>query len=166
MYILNPDKEPLPWRGYCTVPPASLPPSYIQAPTSSVLQVPDDALTIVHPEFPPPNFDDLPPAGVFIGVFSMDSSFERRMLIRTTYANHPRSREGAGEGDGGHGTSRTVVRFVMGLPRKDWDRRIRLEMESELHPFFCWFYYPPFTHARISLQRPHYSSCSREYERR
>jgi hypothetical protein len=61
----------------------------------------------------------------------MDSAFERRMLVRTTWASHPRSRDGAGEGDGGRGTSRTVVRFVLGQPRKDWERRIKLEMESE-----------------------------------
>jgi len=64
-----------------------------------------------------------------VGVFSMDSAFERRMLVRTTWASHPRSRDGAGDGDGGAGTSRTVVRFILGQPRKAWERRVRLEME-------------------------------------
>ena len=61
----------------------------------------------------------------------MDTSIERRMLIRSTFASHARSRNGAGEGDGGEGTSRTIVRFVLGQPRKDWERRIMLEMESK-----------------------------------
>lgn len=82
------------------------------------------------PPFPPANLDNLPPAGLFIGVFSIDSGFERRMLVRTTWASHPRSRDGAGEGDNAVGTSRTAVRFILGQPRKDWERRIKLEMES------------------------------------
>ena len=82
------------------------------------------------PPFPPTNFEALPPAGVFVGVFSMDSSSERRMLIRSTWASHPRSRNGAGNGDGGAGTSRTIVRFIMGQPRKSWERRVRVEMEG------------------------------------
>ncbi len=52
------------------------------------------------------------------------------MLIRSTWATHPRSRNGAGHGDAGDGTSRTIVRFIMGQPRKTWERRIRLEMEG------------------------------------
>jgi len=82
------------------------------------------------PPFPPANLDSLPPAGVFVGVFSVDSAFERRMLVRTTWASHPRSRDGAGEGDRGLGTSRTIVRFILGQPRKEWERRIQLEMQS------------------------------------
>jgi hypothetical protein len=81
------------------------------------------------PPFPPVNLDSLPPAGLFVGVFSMDSAFERRMLVRTTWASHPRSRDGAGDGDGGAGTSRTIVRFILGQPRREWERRIGLEME-------------------------------------
>jgi hypothetical protein len=52
------------------------------------------------------------------------------MLIRSTWASHPRSRNGAGHGDGGAGTSRTIVRFIMGQPRKTWERRVRVEMEG------------------------------------
>ncbi|KAJ7169859.1 glycosyltransferase family 31 protein [Mycena filopes] len=126
MYILNPDKDPLPWRAYCSATPA----------------------------FPPPDLDALPPAGLLIGVFSIDSGYERRSLVRTTWASHARSRNGAGDGDGGLGTSRTIVRFVMGEPRKEWERRIRLEMETyndiiilpipenmnggKTHTFFSW----------------------------
>jgi len=128
--MLNPDKEPLPWRAYCTVPEASSdpPPLNVRHPTFlNISTVDSSPLT---PPFPPENFDSLPPAGVLVGVFSMDSSLERRMLIRSTWASHPHSRNGAGDGDGGVGTSRTVVRFIMGQPRKTWERRIRVEMEG------------------------------------
>ncbi|KAI0052870.1 glycosyltransferase family 31 protein [Auriscalpium vulgare] len=129
IHILNPDKEPLPWRAYCSVPPPSTdpPPSNISPTYFNVSAV---ASSPPIPAFPPPNFDSLPPAGVFLGVFSVDSSFDRRMMIRTSWASHPRSRQGAGAGDGGDGTSRTIVRFIMGQPRKAWERRITLEMEK------------------------------------
>ncbi|KAF5375279.1 hypothetical protein D9758_000306 [Tetrapyrgos nigripes] len=80
--------------------------------------------------FPHQRLDLLPPVGLFIGVFSIDSAFERRALVRSTWASHPRSRNGAGAGDDGNSTSRTVVRFILGQPRKDWERRIQLEMEG------------------------------------
>lgn len=67
---------------------------------------------------------------MFVGVFSVDSAFERRMLVRTTWASHPRSREGADSSDGGAGTSRTIVRFILGQPRKEWERRVLLEMQG------------------------------------
>lgn len=129
-YLLNPDKEPLPWRAYCAIPsmanPAELP---LGAHRNSTASEP------LLPMFPPDNLDTLPPAGVFIGVFTVDSGFERRAMIRTTWASHPRSRDGAGEGDLGVGTSRTIVRFIIGQPRKDWERRIALEIESmSSHP--------------------------------
>ncbi|OSX67539.1 glycosyltransferase family 31 protein [Postia placenta MAD-698-R-SB12] len=128
IYILNPDKEPLPWRGYCTIPRLSTaPPSYDLPTTASFPFHPPANFT--PPDFPPPDLDMLPPAGVFVGVFSMDNAVERRMLIRSSWASHQRSRAGAGEGDSAAGTSRTVVRFILGQPRKEWARRIRLEME-------------------------------------
>jgi len=122
LYILNPDKEPLPWRAYCTIPPTtSVPPRYrTTLPYPYINPLPK----VMPPSFPPDDLDTLPPAGLFLGVFSMDSSLERRMLIRTTWATHPRSRNGAGEGDDGMGTSRTVVRFILGQPRKGWERSI------------------------------------------
>ncbi|KAF9229255.1 hypothetical protein BS17DRAFT_689450 [Gyrodon lividus] len=127
MYILNPDKEPLPWQAYCTIPQSmSLPPSHrTPLPYPYLNPLPDK----FPPSFPPDNLDSIPPAGLFLGVFSMDSALERRMLIRTTWAAHPRSRNGAGSGDDGLGTSRTVVRFILGQPRKGWERRIQAEME-------------------------------------
>lgn len=103
IYQLNPDKEALPWRSYCAL----------------------------QHSFPPENIplDELTPAGVFLGVFSMDSGLERRMFVRTTFASHNRSRVD-------DGTSRTIVRFILGKPRRDWERRIQLEAESE----FCTDY--------------------------
>jgi hypothetical protein len=83
------------------------------------------------PPFPPPGFDPLPPVGLLVGVFSIDSAFERRMLVRTTWASHPRSRDGASPGDGGWGTSRTIVRFILGQPSKHLEHRIKLEMERK-----------------------------------
>lgn len=151
IYILNPDKEPLPWRAYCSIPSLAQPmePHF---PKQHIY--PEyEAGQMISP-FPPSNLDDLPPAGVFVGVFSIDSAFERRMLVRTTWASHPRSRDGAVGGDAGRGTSRTVVRFILGLPRKDWERRVKLEMEmyndivilpipenmnsGKTHSFFSW----------------------------
>ncbi|KAI0375052.1 hypothetical protein BV20DRAFT_934269 [Pilatotrama ljubarskyi] len=153
IYILNPDKDPLPWRGYCTLPQYSGgPPSLSLSPTA-LLQTPLPT-NLTPPAFPPPDLDSLAPAGVFIGVFSMDTAVERRMYVRSTWANHVRSREGAGAGDGGVGTSRTVVRFILGQPRKDWERRVQLEMDTyndmvilpvqenmnsgKTHAFFSW----------------------------
>lgn len=133
IHYFNPDKEPLPWRAYCSVPPpSSAPPDLFTSMSSSISSYPVPATTgAMPPPFPPVSLDLLPPAGLLIGVFSMDSAFERRMLVRTTWATHPRSRDGAGEGDGGMGTSRTIVRFILGQPRKEWEARIRLELESE-----------------------------------
>ncbi|KAF8078648.1 glycosyltransferase family 31 protein [Lyophyllum atratum] len=150
IYILNPDKEPLPWRAYCSNLSLSAP--YDAAPSSSYPS--SDYSAAKPPAFPPSDLDTLSPAGLFVGVFSVDSSFERRMLVRTTWASHPRSRDGAGEGDDGVGTSRTIVRFILGQPLKDWERRIKLEMETyndiiilpitenmnygKTHTFFSW----------------------------
>ncbi|TRM60182.1 glycosyltransferase family 31 protein [Schizophyllum amplum] len=168
MYILNPDKEPLPWRAYCSVPP----PQYFPSDTSSSHLPLGQGYS-----FPPDNLDDIPPVGLFIGVFSVDSAFERRMLVRTTWASHPSSRDGAGEGDGGDGTSRTVVRFILGQPRKDWEQQIRLEMETyndivllpmaenmnsgKSHVFFSWAainaWVPPAYRDNYSISQPSFS---------
>jgi hypothetical protein len=91
-----------------------------------------DPSLIYAPPFPPPNLDELAPAGVFLGVFSIAKSLDRRMLIRSTWAAHPYSRNGAGAGDGGLGTSRTILRFVMGKPAKDYEALIAMENESKL----------------------------------
>jgi hypothetical protein len=145
MHVLNPDKASLPWRTYCSIPSTSTaPPSLTLSPTDDpfTVQVPlgfdptSPNEPLMSSSFPPPHLDEIPPAGLFLGVFTTDSAVERRMLIRSTWASQDRSRTGAGEGDGGNGTSRTIVRFVLGKPRSDWERRIQLEAESRpLHIF-------------------------------
>ena len=143
IYILNPDKNPLPWRAYCSIPSLA-PPFDRPAPATFPHIYPNITQGMATPPFPPPDFDLLPPAGVLVGVFSIDSAFERRMLVRTTWASHPRSRDGAGSGDDGLGTSRTIVRFILGQPRKDWERRVKLEMERKFPlttRYFLIFYY-------------------------
>lgn len=68
IYILNPDKEPLPWRTYCQQ------------------QMP----------FPHQFADALAPVNVVVGVMTIDSKYERRNTIRNTYAKHtlPISKDG------------------------------------------------------------------------
>ncbi|KAE9408114.1 hypothetical protein BT96DRAFT_962807 [Gymnopus androsaceus JB14] len=129
MYVLNPDKDPLPWRAYCSMPSMNSPPD----PNNPNLYhdpYHNYSVGVTTQPFPHDELDTLPPVGLFVGVFSTDSSFERRALVRSTWASHPRSRDGAGTGDDGAGTSRTIVRFILGQPRKDWERRIQLEMEE------------------------------------
>ncbi|KAG9099485.1 hypothetical protein FS749_001166 [Ceratobasidium sp. UAMH 11750] len=111
MHVLNPDKYMLPWRSYCSLAPAFPP----KASSASSFQ---------------PSLEDIPPAGIFVGVMSMDSAFERRQLIRSTWASHERSRGGTSGEQGLNNTSRTVVRFILGQPRKDWERRIKLEQQA------------------------------------
>jgi len=174
IHILNPDKEPLPWRAYCSMPSSSTPPDYFSP--SSLYPYPDPTSGKLLPSFPPANLDTLPPAGLFIGVFSIDSAFERRMLVRSTWASHPRSRDGASSADDGAGTSRSIVRFIIGQPRKAWERRIKLEMDmyndiiiipvaenmngGKTHTFFSWAsinaWVPP-VYARTTVPAPRFS---------
>ncbi|KAF9535452.1 hypothetical protein CPB83DRAFT_13074 [Crepidotus variabilis] len=176
MYILNPDKEPLPWRAYCSVP-SLFPPFDKPVSSDSPRIYPNTTAGEMVPRFPPPGLEELPPVGVFAGVFTTDNAFERRQLIRTTWASHPRSREGAGVGDNGTGTSRTIVRFIMGQPRKDWERRVKLEMETykdiimlpvaenmnhgKTHTFFSWAainaFVPPVYNPSSRLPSPEFS---------
>ncbi|KIK70954.1 glycosyltransferase family 31 protein [Collybiopsis luxurians FD-317 M1] len=175
MYILNPDKDPLPWRAYCSMPYMNSPPD---SNNPSLYHDPyhNHSIEMATPPFPHEELDTLPPVGLFVGVFSTDSSFERRALVRSTWASHPRSREGAGAGDDGIGTSRTIVRFILGQPRKDWERRIQLEMEEfndiiilpvaekmnagKSHTYFSWAsinaYVPPI-YAKTSVPPPLFS---------
>ncbi|KZT30563.1 glycosyltransferase family 31 protein [Neolentinus lepideus HHB14362 ss-1] len=176
IHILNPDKEPLPWRVYCSTP-SPYNSERISLVNSGVHIVPPvNEISYQPPSFPPDNLDLLPPAGILIGVFSLDSSFERRMLVRSTWASHPRSREGALDGDGGNGTSRTIVRFILGQPSGHLERRIRLEMETyndiiilpisenmnsgKTYAFFTWAsnyaYVPPY-YFNTSVPPPNFS---------
>ncbi|CAE6443023.1 unnamed protein product [Rhizoctonia solani] len=91
IYFVNSFKVALPWRRYC----------YETAP------------------FPPANYSTLAPVGVFLGVLTVASGYERRMMIRESYAAHPASRI--------PGTERTVVRFIMGLPTGPDVQSIQIE---------------------------------------
>ncbi|UZJ56670.1 hypothetical protein CBS101457_005990 [Exobasidium rhododendri] len=97
IYILNPDKEPLPWRTYCQQ------------------QMP----------FPHAYADALAPVNVLVGVLTIDSKYERRNIIRQTYARHtlPTNADG-------HPSSNVQVKFILGKVRKSHARRIALEMET------------------------------------
>ncbi|QRV76220.1 hypothetical protein RhiJN_04235 [Ceratobasidium sp. AG-Ba] len=159
MHILNPDKYQLPWRSYCSLAP-TFPP---KSSGSSAFQ---------------PSLEDLPPAGIFVGVMSMDSAFERRQLIRSTWASHERSRGGSSGELGLNSTSRTVVRFILGQPRKDWERRIKLEHQTyndlvilpikenmnngKTHAYFTWAHHnalvPPLAPLPPSTHLPEYEN--------
>jgi len=98
IYILNPDKEPKTWQYFCTS----------------------------QQEFPHALADTLAPVDVFVGVFSIDSSYERRQLIRSTYATHTLPRDVLS----GAQLANVQVKFILGRPRKLHARRVALEMET------------------------------------
>ncbi|SNX85573.1 uncharacterized protein MEPE_04282 [Melanopsichium pennsylvanicum] len=122
IYVLNPDKEPLPWRPYCQK----------------------------QPPFPHAYADALAPVDVFVGVFSIDSAYERRQLIRSTYATHTMPVDPLS----GTPSSNVQVKFIIGKPRQAHARRVALEMEmfndvvvldmeenmnrGKTHAFFRW----------------------------
>ncbi|PWN45508.1 hypothetical protein IE81DRAFT_344809 [Ceraceosorus guamensis] len=97
IYILNPDKEPLPWRSYCASQMA----------------------------FPHAYADALAPVDVIVGVMTVDSKFERRSMIRSTYAAHtlPLTPDG-------RPAANVQVKFILGKVRKAYARRVALEMEA------------------------------------
>ena len=97
IYILNPDKEPLPWRTYCQQ------------------QMP----------FPHAYAEALAPVNVLVGVLTVDSKYERRNIIRQTYARHTVPTDS-------HGNlmSNVQVKFVLGKVRKSHARKVALEMEA------------------------------------
>ncbi|KAK6904137.1 hypothetical protein I203_107652 [Kwoniella mangroviensis CBS 8507] len=187
-HILNPDKEPLPWRQYCTsnyptlysLQDPSLPSPHINSNVNSNPSFPSSAhiesvplnsfaptsskpltlmpLTPQHPAWPyhphltPPQpqisstDSSIDPVGVLIGVFTTDAGVERRHMIRQSYASHWRSRR--------EGTEGVRIRFVMGRPRKRFEKAVQLEMEAfndillldmdenmnsgKTHAFFSW----------------------------
>ncbi|KAG0146490.1 hypothetical protein CROQUDRAFT_671115 [Cronartium quercuum f. sp. fusiforme G11] len=92
------DKVPLPWRSYCQT----------------------------QPPFPHEFANSLPPVNVFVGVFSIDSSYERRHLIRSTYARHTKLKN--------HKTHQYLnniqIKFIIGKPKIQNVRKIALEIET------------------------------------
>lgn len=97
IYILNPDKEPLPWRTFCQQ------------------QMP----------FPHAYADALAPVNVMVGIMTVDSKYERRSIIRNTYAKHTLPAD-----EHGNPTANVQVKFVLGKVRKAHARRVALEMEA------------------------------------
>lgn len=97
IYILNPDKEPLPWRTYCQQ------------------QMP----------FPHQFADALAPVNIVVGVMTIDSKYERRNVIRSTYAKHtlPVNKDGKP-------SANVQVKFILGRVRKAHAKRVALEMEA------------------------------------
>ena len=140
-YILNPDKEALPWRQYChssypslySLQDLSKPSDYdfgFGRSTSLTLA----PLTQQHAAWPyqteqpytvesKSDLAKLEPVGILIGVFTTDSGVERRHMIRQSYASHWRSRK--------EGTEGVRVRLVMGKPRAKFAKAIELEMEGQ-----------------------------------
>lgn len=144
--VTNPsDKSAISWRSLCLSPHPSyhslsaLSPSTLQ--TIPLPSTESSALLSLHahrmhqhPLLPQPllapsslESDLLTPAGLFVGVFSIDRSLERRMLIRSTWANAD-----VLQGDRGNGLKGTRVRFIMGRPSPKMRELVRMEMEGEL----------------------------------
>ncbi|KAI7951314.1 hypothetical protein MJO28_006998 [Puccinia striiformis f. sp. tritici] len=98
IHYLDTDKEPLPWRTYCQE----------------------------QREFPHELADSLDPVNVFVGVFSVDSAYERRHLIRSTYARHSRPIDP----NTGQISHNVQLKFILGRPRLQHVRRVALEMET------------------------------------
>lgn len=133
-HVLNPDKEPLPYRAYCS---ADHPTMYsLQDPTLDAASVGTRSSNLVLAPLTPSDLtwqapysadlqsiDDLDPVGVLVGVFTTDNRLRRRQMIRQSYASHWRSRR--------EGTEGVRVRFVMGRPRAKFARAVQLEMEGE-----------------------------------
>lgn len=97
IYICNPDKQPKPWRTFCAQ----------QQPFNHAVA------------------DSLAPVDVIMGVMTVDSKFDRRSVIRQTYAKHTRPIDPVT----GEPLANVQVKFVLGRPRKQFARRIALEME-------------------------------------
>lgn len=96
-YILDPDKERMPWRDDC-----ALQPPFVNA-----------------------DVDHLAPVDVFVGVMSYDRAFERRNVIRNTYAamTLPHDEQT------GRPLGNVQVKFILGRPHKKYAESVALEME-------------------------------------
>ncbi|WFD22390.1 hypothetical protein MEQU1_001060 [Malassezia equina] len=96
-YLQDPDKALVPWRQYCSEQPW-----FVRA-----------------------DVEHLAPVNFLVGVITVDEKFERRQVIRSTYASlttprHPETGQPLGN---------VQVKFVLGRPRKEYAERIALEME-------------------------------------
>jgi hypothetical protein len=164
-YILNPDKAALPWRQYCL---ADYPTYYSLQDPSQPNRISRNKhnlvvrpLTPEHPSWPYPDqttpldygpnatLEGVQPVGVFVGIFSMDSAYKRRDVIRHSYASHPKSRT--------DGTMGVRLRFIMGRPRPQHYKALKDEMDEfgdivildikenmnsgKTHAFFRWAAY-------------------------
>ncbi|WFD32330.1 hypothetical protein MSPP1_003375 [Malassezia sp. CBS 17886] len=96
-YILDPDKERMPWRQDCAAQP-----NFVNAAV-----------------------DNLAPVDLFVGVLTMDRNFERRQVIRDTYASLTLPLDAAT----GQPLGNVQVKFVLGRPARRYADRIALEME-------------------------------------
>lgn len=121
-YILDPDKERMPWRAECAE----------------------------QPMFANKDIEHLAPVDLMVGVMSFDSSFERRHVIRNTYATMTAPRDK----HTGRVLGNVQVKFVLGRPRKRYAHHVAMEMEMyndivildvdetgsshKTHKFFQW----------------------------
>ena len=96
-HILNPDKIRKPWREHCSTQPWF-----------------DNSATV-----------NVPPVDIFIGIMTTDARFERRQVIRNTYATFTVPRhEQTGQRFGN-----IQVKFILGRPHRKYAQRIAMEME-------------------------------------
>lgn len=134
------DKAALPWKRDCLSPHPSYHAFTPQSPTElQTIALPSfDSSTSpvqpVHPLLPHPlispsslESEGVPPIGLFVGVFSTDKAFERRQMIRTTYARK-------GSGGGADGLQSVRVRFILGRPKPRYKALVELEMEGPFEP--------------------------------
>lgn len=96
-FTLDPDKRRMPWRTGC----------------------------ITQPTFYNANVDHLAPVDLLVGVMTVDKNFERRQVIRQTYATLTRSLHNVTQRPLGN----TQVKFILGRPLPQYAERIALEME-------------------------------------
>lgn len=146
-YILDPDKRALPWREYCqedypTVYSLQDPnsPTFPADQTHRSLAGSDLVLAPITPDsaqWPWPGsshnpytadfageaLDSIEPTTVFLGVFTVDNSVDRRNVIRETYGSHPNSLKPGSEG--------VRLRFIMGRPSTEWADAV--EAENKKH---------------------------------
>lgn len=96
-YLEDPDKALAPWRQYCAE----------------------------EPWFVNADVESLAPVNYLAGILTVDEKFERRQVIRSTYASLTMPRHS----ETGQPLGNVHVKFILGRPRKEYADRIALEME-------------------------------------